>query len=194
MPAGPLRCVGLPGETARGKVACSGTHRSTIFCEGNSVTQGWRVGTLWGYAFSMFARICIGALTVVAAMSLASCGATTESPSAGPTTAGITLHRLVGADEFATAVAESDRVTINVHVPFEGDIAGTDLSIPFDRIAEQADRLPADRTVPIAIYCRTGPMSATAAEALRSLGYTDVVELQGGMKAWQASGRPLVGG
>ena len=58
----------------------------------------------------------------------------------------------------------------------------------------QADRLPADRTVPIAIYCRTGPMSATAAEALRSLGYTDVVELQGGMKAWQASGRPLVGG
>ncbi|OBK57424.1 sulfurtransferase [Mycolicibacterium fortuitum] len=145
----------------------------------------------------MFTRICIGALTVVAAMSLASCGATAESPSAataGPTTAGITLHRLVGADEFATAVAESDRVTINVHVPFEGDIAGTDLSIPFDRIAEQADRLPADRTVPIAIYCRTGPMSATAAEALRSLGYADVVELQGGMKAWQASGRPLVGG
>lgn len=145
----------------------------------------------------MFTRMCIGVLAVVAAMSLASCGATAEAPSAAPAstgTAAVTLHRLVSPDEFATAIAESGRVTINVHVPFEGDIAGTDLSIPFDRIAEQAGRLPADRTVPIAIYCRTGPMSATAAEALRSLGYTDVVELQGGMKAWQASGRPLVGG
>jgi len=145
----------------------------------------------------MFTRMCIGALAVVGAVSLASCGSTAEAPSAapaGPATASITLHRLVGADEFATAIAESDRVAINVHVPFEGDIAGTDLSIPFDRIAEQADRLPADRRVPIAIYCRTGPMSATAAETLRSLGYTDVVELQGGMKAWQASGRPLVAG
>ncbi|OBB01760.1 sulfurtransferase [Mycolicibacterium fortuitum] len=145
----------------------------------------------------MFTRMCIGVLAVVAAVSLASCGATAEAPSAAPASAGAgadTLHRLVSPDEFATAIAESDRVTINVHVPFEGDIAGTDLSIPFDRIAEQADRLPTDRRAPIAIYCRTGPMSATAAEALRSLGYTDVVELQGGMKAWQASGRPLVGG
>jgi len=28
---------------------------------------------------------------------------------------------------------------------------------------------------------------------LHSLGYTDVVELAGGMKAWQASGRSLIG-
>ena len=143
----------------------------------------------------MFTRMRIGALAVVVAVSLASCGSTAEAPSAAPAgsgTVGVTLHRLVSPDEFATAIAESGRVTINVHVPFEGHIAGTDLSIPFDRIVEQADRLPADRGVPIAIYCRTGPMSATAAETLRSLGYTDVVELKGGMKAWQASGRPLV--
>ncbi|MCV7068838.1 rhodanese-like domain-containing protein [Mycolicibacterium farcinogenes] len=142
----------------------------------------------------MSTRVCIGVLAVVAAMSLTSCGSQSGAPSVTSTEGAATsvvLHRLVGADEFASAIAESDRLTINVHVPFEGDIAGTDLSIPFDRIAEQADRLPSDRDAPIAIYCRTGPMSATAAEALRSLGYTDVVELKGGMKAWQASGRPL---
>ncbi|WP_441958197.1 rhodanese-like domain-containing protein [Mycolicibacterium houstonense] len=144
----------------------------------------------------MFTRMCIGALAVVAAMSLTSCGSPSGAPSVTSTEVAATsvvLHRLVGPDEFASAIAESDRLTINVHVPFEGDIAGTDLSIPFDRIAQQADRLPSDRDAPIAIYCRTGPMSATAAEALRSLGYTDVVELKGGMKAWQASGRPLTG-
>lgn len=144
----------------------------------------------------MSTRVCIGALAVVTAMSLTACGSPSEAPSATSTEGAATsvvLHRLVGPDEFASAIAESDRLTINVHVPFEGDIAGTDLSIPFDRIPEQADRLPSDRDAPIAIYCRTGPMSATAAEALRSLGYTDVVELKGGMKAWQASGRPLTG-
>ncbi|KMO72862.1 rhodanese-like domain-containing protein [Mycolicibacterium chlorophenolicum] len=96
-------------------------------------------------------------------------------------------------DEFAAAIAEPDRVTVNVHVPFEGDIAGTDLSIPFDQITEQAGRLPTDRGAALAIYCRSGPMSATAAEALRGLGFTDVVELRGGMRAWQADGRELIG-
>ena len=144
----------------------------------------------------MVTRMCIGAIAVIASVSLASCGSPAEAPpaaSTGASAANVVQHRLIGPDEFATAIGESDRTTINVHVPFEGDIAGTDLSIPFDRIAEQADQLPTDRGAPIALYCRTGPMSATAAEALKSLGYTDVVELKGGMKAWQASGRPLVG-
>ncbi|RWA18800.1 hypothetical protein MELE44368_03970 [Mycolicibacterium elephantis DSM 44368] len=101
--------------------------------------------------------------------------------------------RLVDAGEFAAAIAEPARLTVNVHVPFEGDIPGTDLSIPFDQIAAQADRLPADRDTPLAIYCRSGPMSTVAAQELRELGYTDVVELRGGMRAWQAEGRPIVG-
>jgi len=99
----------------------------------------------------------------------------------------------VDPDRFAVVVAEPDRVTVNVHVPFDGDIAGTDLAIPFDHIAAEAGRLPADRGAGLAIYCRSGPMSAVAAEILRDLGYTNVVELRGGMRAWQASGRPLLG-
>lgn len=120
-----------------------------------------------------------------AVLTLSACG--TDTP------AEVSAARLVDPAEFAAAVAETDRLTINVHVPFEGDIAGTDLSIPFDRIADQADRLPADRSTALAIYCRSGPMSTTAAETLRDLGYTDVVELRGGMRAWQADGRPLTG-
>lgn len=144
----------------------------------------------------MFKRMCSGGAAIVAAVALASCGASTDRPSAGSIGSGaanIAHHRLVDADEFATTIGEFDTLTVNVHVPYQGDIPGTDLSIPFDRVAEQSDRLPSDRGATIAIYCRTGPMSATAAETLKSLGYTDVVELDGGMKAWQASGRSLVG-
>ncbi|MGV0804124.1 rhodanese-like domain-containing protein [Mycolicibacterium setense] len=144
----------------------------------------------------MFKRMCSGGAAIVAAVALASCGASTDRPSPGSIESGaanIAHHRLADADEFATTIGEFDTLTVNVHVPYQGDIPGTDLSIPFDRVAEQSDRLPSDRGATIAIYCRTGPMSATAAETLKSLGYTDVVELDGGMKAWQASGRSLVG-
>lgn len=65
--------------------------------------------------------------------------------------------RIVGPDKLAAVMAESGRVTINVHVPYEGDIAGTDLSIPFDQITELGDLLPQQRSTPLAIYCHTGP-------------------------------------
>ena len=99
---------------------------------------------------------------------------------------------LVDPTAFAAAVAAPGTVTIDVHIPFEGKIAGTDLMIPYNQIAQQAVKLPANRATPLAIYCRTGNMSAIAAPALAALGYTDIVELRGGMDAWKASGRTLL--
>ena len=132
-------------------------------------------------------------VVLIAALALAGCTTTTPSTTSAPPGEGAAPARLVDPDEFAAVVAEPNRVTVNVHVPFEGEIPGTDLSIPFDQIASQADRLPADRSTALAIYCRSGPMSARAATTLADLGYIDVVELRGGMRAWQAGGRPLHG-
>ena len=80
---------------------------------------------------------------------------------------------------------------INVHTPYEGEIEGTDLFVPYDRIGEDP-RVPADRSTAIALYCRTGRMSQEAAETLVAKGYTNVADLDGGMEAWQAAGRRVV--
>lgn len=99
--------------------------------------------------------------------------------------------RQVGPTEFSAEVTTAARVAVNAHIPDEGSIGGTDMAIPFDRIAERAAELPADRNTPLAIYCMTGRMSQVAADTLVGLGYTDIVELSGGMQEWVAEGLPL---
>lgn len=92
---------------------------------------------------------------------------------------------------FAARALDEDAFVVNVHVPFDGEIAGTDAHIPYDRIVDNA-ALPSDRGTAVLVYCRTGAMSAEAAGALRAAGYTDVAHLRGGMDAWEAAGRRVL--
>lgn len=101
-------------------------------------------------------------------------------------------HRLVAPAAFAAAVAAKGTVTIDVRGPGEPFIAGTDLSIAFDTLATQKAKLPAAKATRLAIYCHSGRRSAIAAQTLLKLGYADVVELKGGVSAWQADGRKLL--
>ncbi len=96
-------------------------------------------------------------------------------------------------DELKTMLKDKNFVFINVHIPFAGDIADTDLSIPYDQITEPSylSQLPADKNVQIVLYCQSGRMSAIAAEALVKLGYTDIWNLEGGMLGWEAAGYEL---
>lgn len=139
--------------------------------------------------------IAAGALLLVGLTGCASAGSPTATQSeVPPASTAPALHQAHSVDpqQFDALIADPKRLTINVHVPYEGDIAGTDLSIPFDQIPARADALPPERTTPLAVYCRSGRMSQIAATALSRMGYQDVVELNGGTLAWEKSGRSLV--
>ena len=88
--------------------------------------------------------------------------------------------------------ADRKPLLVNTHVPFQGDIAGTDVSIQFNEIADHLDQLPTDKNAAVVLYCRSGPMSVRAATTLAGLGYTRVYSLVGGFNAWGAAGLPMV--
>lgn len=48
-----------------------------------------------------------------------------------------------------------------------------------------------DKSKPVLLYCASGRRSAAAREYLIEQGFTDVVDLQGGIRAWTAAGKPL---
>jgi len=127
---------------------------------------------------------------VLIALVLAGCGGATAARPAPRASdrASTDPARLLDAGRFAAAVREPGVVTVNVHVPYEGEMTGTDRFIAYNRIAPRGRGLPS-RSTRLAIYCRTGRMSVIAARSLSRLGYRNVVELRGGMQAWERSGR-----
>ena len=118
-------------------------------------------------------------------------GDSTAASDAANETSNRSITLLDPAEFAAFLEANPEAPVVNTHVPYEGHIAGTDSFVPFDEIAEW-DGLPTDLDAPIVLYCRSGNMSADASATLVDLGYTNIVDLEGGMQAWTAAGRPLL--
>lgn len=59
------------------------------------------------------------------------------------------VYTQISVDELQPILENKDFVLVNVHVPFDGDIPDTDISIPYDQIAQNLDRLPANKNTKI---------------------------------------------
>lgn len=72
---------------------------------------------------------------------------------------------------------------IDVREQHEADICsiGAEL-IPMGDVLDNLDKIKKD--IPVVIHCRSGKRSAAIIEALSSQGYTNLINLKGGILAW----------
>ena len=96
------------------------------------------------------------------------------------------------AAELKQMLANKDFFLVNVHVPYEGEIAATDAFIPYNEVETNISKFPADKNARIFLYCRSGHMSTMAAEKLVKLGFKNIWNLEGGMITWKNAGFPIL--
>ena len=97
-----------------------------------------------------------------------------------------TYDRISGAKAKALMDSESGYIILDAREQDEydeGHIPGAIL-IPYDKIADRAEKELPDKDQLILVYCRSGRRSKIAAEELVKLGYTNVKEF-GGIIDWE---------
>jgi len=100
----------------------------------------------------------------------------------------------VSPSQATQLINREDALVIDVREPGEfgaGHILGAK-NVPMSRVdTGGADIAGKRKDRPVILYCDSGNRSAKAAAVLRGQGYTRVLNLSGGIGAWQQAGLPV---
>lgn len=102
----------------------------------------------------------------------------------------------VDAEAFAQAIEDyPDGMLLDVRTTAEweqdGHLENATL-IPHDELEQREDELPEDKESLLLLYCRSGNRSQDAAQTLLDLGFTNIIELNSGIKGWKAANYSVV--
>lgn len=105
--------------------------------------------------------------------------------------AGITpMRNILTPEELLAMLDAKDFELINVHVPYAGEIPGTDAHIAYTDVDAIEEHLGYDKAAKVVLYCRTGPMSEIAGDELVARGYCNVSDMPAGSYNWEQLGYP----
>lgn len=96
-------------------------------------------------------------------------------------------YKNITSQEFDKILSTRETFLVDVHIPEQKHLEGTDLVVPYNKIRENLSKFPKDKNALIIVYCRSGSMSVEASEALAKAGYTQVKNLVGGTNAYKES-------
>ena len=128
-------------------------------------------------------------VVLIIGISLVSCAQGKSSGSAPTETEVKSLEgktQRVSKEEFK-AFMESNKVQIvDVRTPDEFSAGNINGAVNFDFYSEsfKTSIQTLDKNQPVLIYCKSGGRSSQALEIMKSLGFTTVLELEGGYSNW----------
>ena len=119
------------------------------------------------------------------------------SPKAVSEWAGLTSHNLglipqVSVDEAAKEIQAGQMTVIDVRgaAEFAAGHLPAAHNIVLNNLLNQLDEIPTNQ--PVMLQCLSGFRSSIAAGLLVSRGWSDIMNLQGGIQAWRLAGQPVV--
>ena len=106
------------------------------------------------------------------------------------------------ADTLASSVDVKQAATLQTHGSLLLDVrepneftevhAKDAVLIPLGQLQSRLGEIAQYKDKPVAVICRSGRRSAHGAEILRSAGFTQVANVEGGTNAWVSAGLPIV--
>jgi rhodanese-related sulfurtransferase len=128
---------------------------------------------------------------LVVALLLAACGGQAENVAPVAEVDVSALPDSVDVQTVAAIKERDDVVLLDVREQWEydeGHIPGVTL-IPMAEVSGRMSEIPTDKEV--IVTCRSGNRSGQVADFLRSQGYDNVHNMEGGILAWEAAGLPV---
>ena len=99
----------------------------------------------------------------------------------------------VSAQDFASKNTKEERIIIDVRTPGEyeeGHLKGAEnIDVSSPTFLDDLNAL--DKNAQYSIYCRSGNRSSQVLQIMKASGFKDVLDLQGGIVAWDRAGETL---
>lgn len=127
-----------------------------------------------------FIAIIICSLLIIAALVYVRDGADDEDTLSHGVAQTQVYTNITGA-QLDEMLKTKDFKLVDVHIPEQDHISGTDKFIPYNDMDAILEYLP-DKNEKIVLYCRSGNMSEEVARRLMDRGYTNVYNLYGGVR------------
>jgi rhodanese-related sulfurtransferase len=107
-----------------------------------------------------------------------------------------TRVREVGVAEARRKLEKNEALLIDVREDSEWEAGHARGAIHLGKgiIERDIEQQVPDKTASIILYCGGGFRSALSADTLQTMGYTNVISMAGGWRAWQAEGAPVESG
>lgn len=103
-------------------------------------------------------------------------------------------QQTLAATEFSKMLQETKEATL-IDVRTAGEFAGGAIqgakNVDYRSGNFESEIMKLDKNKPYFIYCLSGGRSSSAANFMRSNGFNEVYDLQGGIMAWQAANLPM---
>jgi rhodanese-related sulfurtransferase len=123
---------------------------------------------------------------------LTACAPASDAPSGAGAAARAASFRNVGVAEFDTLRADPSAVVLDVRTPKEyaaGHLRGA-VNLDWQAKDFESKVRALDPGKRYLLHCASGRRSAAASARLMEWGFTNVCNLQGGIRAWESAGKP----